>query len=48
MSISVIVPVFNESENIDGFLERIIKVLEKTTNEYGPKCHGKTQRRSCR
>ena len=34
MSISVIVPVFNESENIDGFLERIIKVLEKTTNEY--------------
>ena len=34
MSISVIVPVFNESENIDGFLERITKVLEKTTNEY--------------
>ena len=34
MSISVIVPVFNESENINGFLERIIKVLEKTTNEY--------------
>lgn len=34
MSISVIVPVFNESENIDVFLDRITKVLEKTTNEY--------------
>ena len=34
MSISVIVPVFNESENINLFLDRIIKVLEKATNEY--------------
>ena len=34
MSISVIVPVFNESENINLFLDRTIKVLEKATNEY--------------
>tara|TARA_B100000989_G_scaffold238449_2_gene185367 strand:- start:30734 stop:31669 length:936 start_codon:yes stop_codon:yes gene_type:complete len=34
MSISVIVPVFNESENINLFLDRIIKVLEKATHEY--------------
>ena len=34
MSISVIVPVYNESENINLFLDRIIKVLEKATNEY--------------
>ena len=34
MKISVVVPVFNEEVNIEPFLERIIKVLNKITNDY--------------
>lgn len=34
MSISVIVPVYNESENIKVFLDRIIPILEKIKTEY--------------
>lgn len=34
MSISVIVPIYNESENIQNFLDRIIPVLEKIKVEY--------------
>ena len=34
MSISVIVPVFNESANIQIFLDRTIPILEKIKVEY--------------
>jgi polyisoprenyl-phosphate glycosyltransferase len=34
MKISVVVPVFNEEVNIEPFLTRIIKVLNKITNDY--------------
>ena len=34
MKISVVVPVFNEEVNIEPFLDRIITVLNKITNDY--------------
>ncbi len=34
MSLSVVVPVFNETENIKSFLSKIIPILEKITSKY--------------
>ena len=34
MSISVIVPVYNEEQNIKKFLERLIPVLKKINKDY--------------
>ena len=34
MSLSVVVPIFNESENIKIFLDRLLPILEKIKSEY--------------
>lgn len=34
MSLSVIVPILNEAENIENFLEKIVPVINKVTNNY--------------
>ena len=34
MSLSLVIPILNEAENIDNFIEKVVPIIEKITNIY--------------